>query len=356
MDTEKYGIQEFRNKYKMGLRLEPSSRPLKPLSIADEASLPKNFTKWIDNGYLLPVRDQGKCGSCWSFATTGVLGDRINILSKGEFGKALSGNQISAQYVLSCDKGASGNLGGCKGTKNIETPFVSLETNNLNLGGSYSDASIPYLAGEVGSDASKFQSCCACDIIEQQIQGPKFSFALNSTLSLSEGDDEVQNPQDPPLPPDILKKNIARMKKEIMDNGPIGVGMWVYSGLYAYKSGVYERQDDETLEGGHAVEIVGWGNDGKDYWIIKNSWGTGWGDKGYWKQRVGDSKSAIEKNAHTASPDTSLPQIKKYLGSQPNHTSHTNYDDIPTFVWIIIAVLGFVIMLLFFILLVALLK
>jgi len=58
-------------------------------------------------------------------------------------------------------------------------------------------------------------------------------------------------------------------------------GFTVYNDFFSYSSGVY-KQTSSTKAGGHAVEIVGWGHDStNDYWIVKNSWGTGWGESGY---------------------------------------------------------------------------
>jgi len=73
----------------------------------------------------------------------------------------------------------------------------------------------------------------------------------------------------------------AAIKQEIFANGPVMTGFTVYNDFFSYSSGVY-RQTSSTQAGGHAVEIIGWGNDGKgDYWICKNSWGDGWGMNGY---------------------------------------------------------------------------
>jgi len=68
---------------------------------------------------------------------------------------------------------------------------------------------------------------------------------------------------------------------EIMNNGPVQTGFTVYKDFFSYSGGVY-TQTSNTVSGGHAVEIVGWGKEnGKYYWIVKNSWGTGWGNKGF---------------------------------------------------------------------------
>jgi cathepsin B len=75
----------------------------------------------------------------------------------------------------------------------------------------------------------------------------------------------------------------AAIKQEIYTNGPVQTGFTVYQDFFSYSSGVY-RAASTTKAGGHAVEIVGWNSDSKgEYWIVKNSWGTGWGLDGYFQ-------------------------------------------------------------------------
>jgi len=63
----------------------------------------------------------------------------------------------------------------------------------------------------------------------------------------------------------------------VYTNGPIQTGFTVYQDFMSYQSGVYRHTSGSQL-GGHAVKIVGWGS---DYWIVANSWGTGWGLNGF---------------------------------------------------------------------------
>jgi cathepsin B len=81
-----------------------------------------------------------------------------------------------------------------------------------------------------------------------------------------------------------MNKNI---KKEIFENGPVETGFKVYQDFIQYKSGVYRHTSGGML-GGHAVEIVGWSFDQDgEYWICKNSWGTAWGEEGYFRIAFG---------------------------------------------------------------------
>ena len=96
----------------------------------------------------------------------------------------------------------------------------------------------------------------------------------------------------------------AEMKKEILENGPITSKMLVFEDLATeYVSGIYsyDAQSANLMEnmliGSHAVLIVGWGQTSlasdpeaapTQFWIVKNSWGSDWGEAGYFKIRMGD--------------------------------------------------------------------
>ena len=84
--------------------------------------------------------------------------------------------------------------------------------------------------------------------------------------------------------------------RDIVANGPIQVAFNVYKSFMSYKSGVYSKKPLELLpEGGHAVKIVGWGTDGGvDYWTVANSWGTNWGDGGFFKIKRGENECGFE--------------------------------------------------------------
>ena len=88
----------------------------------------------------------------------------------------------------------------------------------------------------------------------------------------------------------------------IKSNGPVTVGFSVYADLMAYKSGIYVPTSSQ-FEGLHAVKIVGYGSEfGVDYWIMANSWGTAWGEHGYFRAMMNtkcnfeNDVSAIDAN------------------------------------------------------------
>ncbi|XP_015785562.1 cathepsin B [Tetranychus urticae] len=88
--------------------------------------------------------------------------------------------------------------------------------------------------------------------------------------------------------------------KEILSRGPITFHIEVYLDLLYYKSGVYQRTSDVKL-GSHLVKVIGWGvENGVDYWLIANSWGTKWGDNGFFKLKRGVGALRVGENNYSA--------------------------------------------------------
>nr|UBY00368.1 cathepsin B [Bactericera trigonica] len=84
--------------------------------------------------------------------------------------------------------------------------------------------------------------------------------------------------------------------KEIYQHGPVEGAFTVYDDLILYKSGVYKHVAGKAL-GGHAIRILGWGEDEtskEKYWLIANSWNTDWGDKGMFRILRGQDECGIE--------------------------------------------------------------
>jgi hypothetical protein len=92
--------------------------------------------------------------------------------------------------------------------------------------------------------------------------------------------------------------------------GPVSTGMEVYPNFYTFDAAneIYKWDGKGPKVGGHAIEIVGWGEEkGEKYWIIKNSWGKEWGRDGYFYMSRGDNNCKIEENVLTGVPDFFYP-------------------------------------------------
>lgn len=233
------------------------------------ADVPASFdsrTHW--ENLIHPIRNQAACGSCWAFSASEVLSDRVAIATKKQ------SPVLSPEDMVACDK----NDKGCKGGA---LPYA---WNYLQNTGIVTEQCFPYSSGQ-GQVPSCPSSCQNSESWSSSKVKAKSSYAING---------------------------VENMMKEIMTNGPIQVAFAVYKSLMSYKSGVYQKQIWDFLpEGGHAVKIVGWGVENDvDYWIVANSWGTTWGDEGFFKIKRGSNECGIET---MGPPYAGLPAVSDEL-------------------------------------------
>jgi cathepsin B len=95
----------------------------------------------------------------------------------------------------------------------------------------------------------------------------------------------------------VEAKGIDQIKAEISSNGPVETGFTVYEDFMNYGSGVYHHTTGKQL-GGHAVKIVGYG---EDHWICANSWSNGWGEEGFF--RIAFGECGINDAAYGCKPE-----------------------------------------------------
>ncbi|XP_073273174.1 cysteine protease RD19A-like [Primulina huaijiensis] len=208
--------------------------------------LPTDFD-WRDHGAVTPVKNQGTCGSCWSFSTTGAL-EGANYLATGKL-VSLSEQQLvdcdhecDPEEQNACDSGCNGGL------------MNSALEYTLKSGGLMREDDYPYTGTDRGS----------CKFDKSKIVAKVANF---SVVSLDE----------------------QQIAANLVKNGPLAVAINA-AFMQTYIRGVScplicsKRID-------HGVLLVGYGAAGyapirfkdKPYWIIKNSWGAHWGEKGYYK-------------------------------------------------------------------------
>ena len=100
------------------------------------------------------------------------------------------------------------------------------------------------------------------------------------------------------------------MMQVIFENGSVEGAFTVYEDFADYESGIYQHVTGSML-GGHAIKIIGWGVENNvKYWLIANSWGDSWGEKGYFRMLKGENECGIEDEADTGMP---LLEGKKFL-------------------------------------------
>lgn len=213
-----------------------------------EGELP-DFFDWrnLHGGldYITSVKNQENCGSCWAFAALGAFEAGINAY----YNNPDLNIDLSEQDLVSCYLGD-----GCNGAYSNE--IEELFSNYFQNTGIANESCFSYTATD---------NTCSnkCDNWQEEAW---------KTMSFSNSE-----------------MTIDAIKTTLIENGPLEVGMEVYSDFLAYDNGIY-RHIASNLLGYHAVLIVGYGvYDGMDYWIVKNSWGEDWGDNGYFKILAGDS-------------------------------------------------------------------
>jgi len=211
--------------------------------------LPFDFdsrTRWP--GLIHPVRDQQKCGSCWAFSASEVLSDRVAIAS------GRPSPVLSTEDLVSCDKGDEGCGGG-----RLPNAWKYLTSTGI-----VTDTCMPYGAGD--GEAPKCRRKCA-DSEPFVRTMARSAYAINGPIN---------------------------MQKDMLMNGPIQIGFLVYPSFMNYKSGVYYTHIWEFMPlGGHAVKVLGWGLQNVTflhfwhfqvpYWTVANSWGSEWGEEGYFR-------------------------------------------------------------------------
>jgi len=228
-------------------------------------SLPTEFdsrTQWP--GCVHPIRDQARCGSCWAFAGSEVLSDRFCIKSGGKVNVTLS-----PQDLVSCDNGDMGCNGGRLGS----------EWSYMESTGIVTDECMPYTSGD--GQVASCPSACKDGSPFKKYKAKSYSH-VGGFFSFNREED---------------------IMKSIVNDGPVEGAFYVYQDFMNYKSGVYHHVTGSFL-GGHAIKIIGYGvsSDGTKYWIVANSWGTTWGQNGFFWIQKGSNECELESQVYEGMP------------------------------------------------------
>jgi len=223
------------NGYKPALKKSNGSTYLSP----NHVNLPKSVD-WREKGYVTPVKDQGHCGSCWAFSTTGSLeGQHFR-----KTGKMVS---LSEQNLVDCSTSFGNN--GCNGGL-MDNAFKYIKANE----GIDTEDSYPY---EAQDDTCRFN--------KQNVGADDTGF-----VDIPSGDEN-------------------KLQEAVATIGPVSVAIDAsHESFQFYSHGIYDEKQCSSTELDHGVLVVGYG-EGRNwlrtqkYWIVKNSWGEKWGDQGYIK-------------------------------------------------------------------------
>lgn len=283
-------------------------------------SLPSTFDGvkiWGDK--LSDVFEQGNCGSCWAFASNSVLADRFNIQSMG----LILINLSPTKMLLCSDVNLSNPISSeIKEIDNISNFACFGNTLNkacdyLYIYGSNTIKCIGYDSfGDVNKfqDISKFKEFSKLPLCSK-IAGPDLDMCDDKIL-LDSRKEVIGKParfyrsfQVYGIYGTTLydkKGSEEQIRIDIYKWGPVCTAFEVYPNFYTFdpNNEIYEWDGKGDKISGHAVEIVGWGEEnGKKYWQIKNSWGKNWGQNGYFKMIRGTNNCKIEDNCLGMLPD-----------------------------------------------------
>ncbi|XP_050871684.1 ervatamin-B isoform X2 [Lathyrus oleraceus] len=184
-------------------------------------------------GALGTIKNQGSCGACWAFSTVAAV-EAINKIVTGRF------VNLSVQELVDCDR--KKNLGCNGGLEGNAYEFM------VENGGLDTETDYPYLGrGSTCNQVKKNTKVVS-------INGYKY-----------------------------VQRNNESALMEAVANQPVSVGIEAYGiDFQLYESGVFNGRCGTWLD--HSVVVVGYGSEnGLDYWLVRNSWGTKWGEAGYFK-------------------------------------------------------------------------
>ena len=265
--------------------------------------LPESFD-WRTYNKVPAVRNQGGCGSCWAFATVGAMEAAMMVQANSE------AQNLSEQFLVSCNQSGWD----CNGGWWAHDYHTSRLGTNQSEIGAVLEAALPYTATN-GS----------CNVaFSHPYKLMQWNYLPYSAPTYIPSADAIKN--------------------AIYSYGPVAVAVTVGSAFSSYKGGIFTTNIDSAVN--HGVVLVGWGTDPTygDYWIMRNSWGTGWGENGYMRIKVGVSRIGYKASYVTYNPppppehdDFNAPKIipadsgTVTYSNEVDITSATSAVDDPTF-------------------------
>ena len=254
-----------------------------PRQVTFPSSLPgvPSAYNWCDTHRgCPPVRDQGRCGSCWAFATVGPLEAWI------KYTEGAGTIDLAEQYLLSCnthDWGCDGGWWAHDYHWNRRPPGESQ-------------------AGAVLESAFRYQAS------EIPCSGPyPHPYKITSWDYVGDGD---------------RVPSVDAIKQAIYTHGPVAAAVCMGDHFRDYTGGVFQTHETCNLVVNHAVVLVGW-DDSEQAWILRNSWGPDWGESGYMRVRYGISNVGFAANYVVHSPTVTPDRVYLPVVARGSGAAHT---------------------------------
>jgi len=216
------------------------ARKFAPVFLGDFDEKAAVNVDWRTKGIISAVKNQGMCGSCWTFGATETLESYWALATKNLY-------VLSEQQILDCtpNPNSCGGTGGCGGGT-VELAWSRL----IQTGGQTTESSYPYVSGGGSNEACQNASISPVAFIKSYVNLPSNKY--------------------------------APVLNYLVNSGPLAINVDA-SSWSSYSSGVFDGCDQSNPDIDHVVQLVGAGTDPSygDYWIVRNSWGPDWGENGY---------------------------------------------------------------------------
>ncbi|KAK9877092.1 hypothetical protein WA026_016834 [Henosepilachna vigintioctopunctata] len=223
--------EEIKQNYKSSLLKKPATNSGSIFKKSKSVKIPE-FVDWREKGAVREVKSQGQCGACWAFSVTGTIEAQYSIKKNLTY-------SLSEQNLVDCDKVSLGCVGG----------WPSDALDYVKEHGVETEKDYPYIEadGVCHSDPSKFK------------------VKVSGYEAIPEGDEDA-------------------LIQVVAEKGPVSICLYASDQFDLYKSGIFKEPGCIQDEFNHSILVVGYGSEnGQDYYICKNQWGTHWGEAGYVK-------------------------------------------------------------------------